>query len=208
MTDRPTSLPTTPGGLVLFHGAGGHRDHRLFLALEEQLPIPVARLNFPYRDLGPKRPPPRVATLLPFVADEAARLAAEWDVPVDSLVLGGRSMGGRVASMAVAEGLVSPAGLLLLSYPLHPPGKPEKLRVEHLPELTCPALVLQGDADPFGRPAEFDEFLPSFGGGARVVAVGPGGHDPTRTETLVAETARWLSVPLSGDPTPAPDPRG
>ena len=181
-------------GLILFHGAGGHRDHRLFLALEAALPVPVARVNFAYRDLGPKRPPPRVATLLPFIAETLEFHAAQWDVDPASIVVGGRSMGGRVASMAAAEGLIAPAGLLLLSYPLHPPGKPEKLRTEHLPDLRCPALILQGDADPFGKPAELEAFGGQFGGGVLIAAVGAGGHDPKDTDRMVAATTAWLGL--------------
>ncbi len=188
------SLDPSADGLILFHGAGGHRDHRLFLALEAALSIPVARINFPYRDLGPKRPPPRVATLLPFVADTLEAEAARWDLDPTRVVLGGRSMGGRVASMAAADGVVDPAGVLLLSYPLHPPGKPDKLRTDHLPGLRCPALVLQGDADPFGRPAELEAHAASFGGGVRIEGVGPGGHDPKDIERMVASCAAWLGV--------------
>lgn len=188
------SLAAPAAGLVLFHGAGGNRDHALFVALEERLGIPVRRVDFPYRALGPKRPPPRVQTLLPFVAETLASASTDWDVPPTAIVLGGRSMGGRVASMAAADGLIDPAGLLLLSYPLHPPGKPDKLRVEHLPQLRCPALVLQGDADPFGRPAELADHSGAFGGGVDIVGVGAGGHDPKDHDRLVVEAARWLGV--------------
>src|SRR6478735_7031730 len=82
-----------------------------------------------------------------------AAVAATAGAPPGSLVLGGRSYGGRMCSMAVAQGLPA-AGLILLSYPLHPPGKPENLRVEHFPEINVPVLVISGKSDPFGSPDE------------------------------------------------------
>ena len=72
-------------------------------------------------------------------------------MPPDRIVLGGRSMGGRICSMAVADGLPA-AGLVLISYPLHPPGRPERLRIEHLPALEVPCLFMSGTRDTFGTP--------------------------------------------------------
>src|SRR5690606_31693869 len=107
-------------------------------------------------------------------------------------VLGGRSYGGRMCSMAVAEGLPA-AGLVLLSYPLHPPGKPDNLRVEHFGDITVPGLVLSGENDPFGSPAEFDEHLAAIAGPVTVVWL-KGGHDPRNQDGLIASTVTdWLS---------------
>ncbi len=160
--ERPGQAPV--GGLVLFHSAGGDRDHHLFRALEEALDVPVARVNFPYREKGPgRRPPDRMPTLIDTVNRAVVDHSTAWGVPADRIVVGGRSMGGRAASMAVAEGL-EPAGLLLLSYPLHPSGKPETLRVDHFAAIGCPTLLVQGTRDPLGKPDEFARHLPAIAG--------------------------------------------
>ena len=126
-------------GLLLTPGAGSDRDHHTLVALEAALaPLPVERVDFPYRKEG-RKAPDRAPKLIASLVDDAARFSGESGVSPERIVLGGRSMGGRMCSMAVAEGLPA-AGLVLISYPLHPPGKPEKLRIEHLPalDLTCP----------------------------------------------------------------------
>ena len=107
-------------------------------------------MDFPYRKDG-RRAPDRAPVLLQAVREEAEALAARCD----RLVLGGRSMGGRMCSMAVAGGLRA-AGLLLVSYPLHPPGKPARLRTEHFPDLRVPCLFVSGTRDAFGSPAELE----------------------------------------------------
>ncbi|MEM9562015.1 MAG: alpha/beta family hydrolase [Actinomycetota bacterium] len=185
--------PYRPQGLVLFHGAGGDRDHRLFLRLDDELALPVSRVNFPYRRKGPgRRPPDRMPKLIEAVDEAVVEAAETWGVSPKRLVVGGRSMGGRAASLAMADGLDA-AGLLLLSYPLHPPGKPEKLRVDHLHRLARPVLVVQGRKDPFGTPEEFAEHLPAIRGPVTERWV-DGGHDPrsTRDDEIVAAIADWL----------------
>lgn len=151
-------------GLILFHGAGGDREHHTFLALESSLGLPVARINFPYRRRGPgRRPPDRMPKLIESVNQAIDEWSQTWMLDPNDIVVGGRSMGGRAASMAVAGGR-RVAGLLLLSYPLHPPGKPDKLRTEHLGAVTCPTLLIQGTRDPFGKPDEFAPHLSNIGG--------------------------------------------
>ncbi len=115
-------------------------------------PLPVWRVDFPYRKEG-RKPPDRAPKLIASVLADAAAFVAQVPCSADRLLLGGRSMGGRMCSMAVAEGLPA-AGLILLSYPLHPPGQPERLRVEHFPHLTVPCLFISGTRDPFGTPEE------------------------------------------------------
>lgn len=193
--------PYRPAGLVLFHGAGGDRDHRLFLRLDDELDLPVSRVDFPYRRKGPgRRPPDRMPKLIEAVNEAVQGAAAAWDVPARRLVVGGRSMGGRAASLAMAEGL-EVAGLLLLSYPLHPPGKPDELRVDHFPGVTRPVLLIQGRRDPFGTPEEFARHLPDIAGPVTETWV-DGGHDPrpSRDDEIVSSIARWLG---SGGPSPA-----
>ncbi len=181
-----------PEGLILFHGAGGNRDHRHFLALEETLDIPVRRVNFAYRDLGARRPPPRAPRLIEELNTVIPEIAEELGTEPRRLLLGGRSMGGRMCSMAVAEGLPA-AGLILLSYPLHPPKKPEKLRVEHFPEIRVPCLFVSGDRDPFGAPAEWEPHIPQIRGKATFEWLPGDGHDPKKNDPHLIDTVtRWI----------------
>lgn len=141
-------------GVLWTHGAGSDREHPQSVMLEERLsPLPVRRINFPYRDKPGKRPPDRAPVLLESLYAQLDRFCDELGVGTERIVIGGRSMGGRICSMAVADGLAV-AGLVLVSYPLHPPGKPEKLRTEHLPQITVPSLFVSGLRDPFGSPEE------------------------------------------------------
>ena len=118
--------------LLLYPGAGSDASHSSLVAIEQWVaPHPCRRLDFPYRRAG-RKAPDRAPVLLAAVRDHIAAVDAD-----EPLVLGGRSMGGRVCSMiaAGADGSPAPArlkGLVLISYPLHPPGKPDRLRVEHL----------------------------------------------------------------------------
>jgi predicted alpha/beta-hydrolase family hydrolase len=141
-------------GVLLAPGAGADRDQATLVALDTALSAAgatVGRMDFPYRKAG-RRAPDRPPVLIEAVRAEAVALS-----PSASLVLGGRSMGGRMCSMAVASGLVPRAvGLLLISYPLHPPGKPAVMRTEHFPSLTVPCLFVSGTRDAFGTPAELE----------------------------------------------------
>lgn len=149
-------------GVVLFPGAGSSAEHSSLRAIEDALaPLPVARVDFPYRRAG-RRAPDRAPVLLQCVRDEVRACAARLGVGTEQLVIGGRSMGGRMCSMAVADAddpLVV-AGLVLVSYPLHPPGKPEKLRTEHLGRITVPTLCVSGTRDSFGTPEELQAGFP------------------------------------------------
>lgn len=181
-----------PKAMLLWHGAGGNRDHSHFLALEEALDIPVRRLNFAYRERGPKQPPGRANRLVEEAMESIAEVAAELGVDPSEMVFGGRSMGGRIASMAVAEGQVA-AGLVLLSYPLHPPGKPMKLRVDHFPKIFCPVLFVSGDRDPFGMPAEWPKHFETIPGEVSVQWLEGDAHDPKKNNgTLVDAVTLWL----------------
>jgi predicted alpha/beta-hydrolase family hydrolase len=129
---------------VCAHGAGGHKDDQGMLRLAaalEPLGLQVIRFNFPYREAGSKRIDPMAILKKSFV--ENIRKSKP-------LIIGGRSMGGRVASMLAAEGLECD-GLLLAAYPLHPAGQPEKLRDAHLPQIRCPVLCLNGTRDALCR---------------------------------------------------------
>ncbi len=164
-------------GLVLFPGAGGTREHAILTALEDFLsPLPVMRHEFSYRREG-KRVPPRAPKLVAELKAEQQAIADKLGCRPDRLVFGGRSMGGRVCSMAVAEGMPA-AGLLLLSYPLHPPDKPDKLRVEHFADIKVPCLFVSGDNDPLGSREEFGRHLSQITGRVEAKFLDGGRHDP------------------------------
>lgn len=143
---RPTRGKTF---IVLAHGAGGNM-HTPGLAdvadLLTRKDIGAVRFNFPYAE-AKRRVPDRQDTL-----EACYRSVADHVRPHASrLFLGGRSMGGRIASHIVADG-ADAAGLVFLSYPLHPPGQPQRLRTRHLPRITVPMLFVQGSRDGFARP--------------------------------------------------------
>lgn len=189
-------MPTTTGApraALLFPGAGSAASHPSLVAIEEALaPIPVARADFPYRREG-RRAPDRAPKLLACVTEEAARLADRAQVDPAQIVLGGRSMGGRMCSIAVADGLPA-AGLALISYPLHPPGKPDSLRVEHFPRLTVPCLFVSGTRDPFGSPGELEAHTASIEGPVTHIWVDGGRHDlKGADEQIACDVAAWMS---------------
>ncbi|GII98347.1 hypothetical protein CLV28_0673 [Sediminihabitans luteus] len=152
-------------------------------AVGSALGIPVLRLDFPARLAG-RRAPDRAPVAVAHVHEQAAAFCAEHRIEPDALLLGGRSYGGRMCSMAVAEGLPC-AGLALLSYPLHPPGKPERLRVEHFGALVVPVLWVSGERDPFGRPDEVDAHVGAIPGPVTRVHL-PGAHDVRGKDAEVA----------------------
>jgi len=145
------ALASAGGGLFVFaHGAGGHMGDRGVLGVTEALlrrGLHVVRFNFPYREKGSSHPDtmPRLKECVAAVAAHARR-----EVGPQTLILGGRSMGGRVASMLAADGFPCD-GLLLLAYPLHPAGRPEELRDAHLAKIEVPVLCLNGTRDALCR---------------------------------------------------------
>lgn len=150
LLDGPDGAPLT---VALAHGAGGAMDSPFMTTIAEGLAaagLRAARFEFPYmaerRKDGKLRPPDRIDVLRDSWLEAIAALGA------DDLVIGGKSLGGRVASLVAERAQVR--GLVCLGYPFHPPGKPETLRVGHLLDMRMPALILQGTRDPFGRPSE------------------------------------------------------
>jgi predicted alpha/beta-hydrolase family hydrolase len=143
-------------GVVLFPGAGSSRDHVALVAIENELgPLPVLRVDFPYRKAG-KKFPDKAPVLVQCVKDEVRAFAQEIGCDTTEIVIGGRSMGGRMCTMAVSdvEDALGVAGVVCIGYPLHPPKKPEQLRIEHLPRLSVKALFISGTRDEFGTPEE------------------------------------------------------
>ena len=137
---------------MLAHGAGGHKDHPHMLALAEALAsagLKPVRFNFPYRDEG-RSFPDRMPVLVERYRAEAARSGGK------SPILAGHSMGTRAAVALAAEGHPC-RGLVLFSYPLHPPGQPGKLRLDHLQDLRVPVLSISGNRDTFCTPKLMDK---------------------------------------------------
>jgi predicted alpha/beta-hydrolase family hydrolase len=181
-------------GLLLTPGAGSAADHHTLVAIERAVkPMPTLRHDFPYRRSG-RKAPDRAPVLLADLTDAATAFAKKKRLPASSLVLGGRSMGGRICSMAVAGGLPA-AGLILISYPLHPPGKPEKLRVEHLPALEVPCLFVSGTRDAFGTPEELEKATSTIPGPVTHVWVDRGTHELKNADDQIVEAVTgWLGA--------------
>ncbi len=150
LIDGPQSTPLT---FAFTHGAGAPMDSDWMNTVTAEIAeggYRVVRFEFPYmaerRETGKKRPPNTQKVLL-----ETWRTVIE-DLGSDTLVIGGKSMGGRMASMVADEMKVR--GVICLGYPFHPPGRPEKLRTEHLVDLKTPTLICQGERDTFGTKEE------------------------------------------------------
>jgi predicted alpha/beta-hydrolase family hydrolase len=182
------------GALLLTPGAGSSAQHPSLLAIEAAVaPLPVERMDFPYRLAG-RKAPDRPPVLLAAVREGAAALVERAGVAPERLALGGRSMGGRMCSMAVAEGLPA-AALVLISYPLHPPGRPDNLRTAHLPDLTVPCLYVHGTRDPFGSPDELTAATAAIPGAVTHEWIDGRGHDLKGADRRVAElVAAWLAA--------------
>jgi hypothetical protein len=186
---------TPTWSLLLAPGAGADRNQAALIALDKvatEAGAQVARMDFPYRKAG-RRSPDRQPVLIDAVVDEVASLTGP-----DPLVLGGRSMGGRICSLAVAAGLgagaPTVAGLLLISYPLHPPGRPDKPRVEHFPAIDVPCLFVSGTRDAFGTPTELEEHTAAIPGPVTHHWIDGKDHALRNTEREVGEaTLAWLS---------------
>ncbi len=179
--------------MLLTHGAGSDRDHPTLLSIESAVaPLPVDRIDFPYRAAGRKGPPDRAPKLIASIEEAHAALARRSGVAPDSIILGGRSMGGRMCSMAVAEGLPA-AALVLLSYPLHPQGRPDKLRIEHFPSITVPTLFVSGDRDPMAPARDLRAHAEAIVGPVTFHLLEGTRHDPKGRDDEIAEVvARWI----------------
>ena len=185
---------TVPAGLVLTPGAGAGSDQPSLVAIEEALTpagVRVERVDFPYRLAG-KKAPDRPPVLLATVIDAAGALASELGVDGTRVAVGGRSMGGRMCSMAVADGMAA-AALVLVSYPLHPPGKPDRLRTEHFQAISVPCLFVSGTRDSFGTQVELEKATAAIPGPVTHVWIDAGDHGLRRKDAEVAGHVRdWF----------------
>ena len=164
---------------IFAHGAGAGMDNDFMLAVAQGLAardIEVVRFNFLYMqqvsETGKKRPPDGMPKLLAYYHQMLVEYGG--DLP---LFIGGKSMGGRVATMLLAEDMADTAlvkGVAVLGYPFHPPGKPDKLRVEHLADMACDCLIVQGERDVMGNQIEVSGYdLPA---GVKVEFLPDGDH--------------------------------
>lgn len=192
------ALALKPGVVLLFPGAGANREQPALVAIDSAISAmkgwTAERADFPYRRAG-RRAPDRPPVLMAAVRDELTAIGARRRV-----VVGGRSMGGRICSMvaAGADGAEPPAqvvGVVTIAYPLHPPGEPERLRVEHMPDVTVPWLFVQGTRDPFGSPDELVEWTATVAGPVTHHWVENRGHDLKGADAEVSGViTSWLAT--------------
>lgn len=161
--------------VLIAHGAGAGKDHPFLVGIAgalDGLGLATARFSFPYSEQGRKMPGPAAHAVATWRAIVEATRAAH---PGRRIWAAGKSYGGRMASLAVAEGLAVD-GLVYLGYPLHPPGRPDRPRTEHLPAIAVPQLFIEGTNDPFIQPlSQFEEALAACQD-ARVHWIEGGGH--------------------------------
>jgi predicted alpha/beta-hydrolase family hydrolase len=184
--------------LILAHGAGGTKDTPQLKSYADKIAargLGAVRFNFAYAE-AKKKAPDRTDKLEACYRAVATEVAAR----AQRLFIGGRSMGGRIGSHIVAQGFPA-AGLVFLAYPLHPPGKPERLRDEHLKSIEIPMLFLQGTRDPFAKPDLLEATIAALPT-ATLHRVQDGDHShkvPGRTaadvvDELVDATFGWLEI--------------
>ena len=202
---------TTPGGaLILGHGAGAGQLSTFmvdFARALSALGIDVITFNFLYTEQG-RRIPDRAPALESCFRAVIDRVRAEIDSARRSLFIGGKSMGGRIASqVAAADAALPIAGLVLLGYPLHPPGKPDERRDKHLPAIARPMLFVQGTRDAFGTPAELAPLVDALQPPPALHVVAQGDHsfklarkDPAAQAALYAELQRVIAAWIRSAP--------
>jgi predicted alpha/beta-hydrolase family hydrolase len=209
--ERTTAIPYAADNpvhatLVLAHGAGAGQQSAFMVGFARALAargIDVLTFNFFYAE-GRRRVPDRTDKLE--ACYRAAIAAAREHFRRSAVFIGGKSMGGRIAThLAAADDAetLGIAGVVLLGYPLHPPGRPEQLRAAHLPRIRVPMLIVQGERDPFGTPGELRPILDTMSARVTLHVVENGDHSlaPSRRADAIASTyaafqdviANWLS---------------
>ena len=210
--EAPTSAPRliesadeAPATVLLAHGAGAAMDSPFMAAIASGLAATgwrVVRFEFPYmarqRETGRRQGPDRMPVL-----QEAFRQQVrleQTEQPGRPLFIGGKSMGGRVASLLIDELAATDGvrGCLCLGYPFHPPGKPLQLRTEHLAALQTPTLILQGERDTFGRREEVETYNLSPQVQLRWIASGDHSFKPSKSSGL-SEAGNWATAVAVGD---------
>jgi uncharacterized protein len=190
--------------LVLAHGAGAGQRHPFMVSVAGALAgrgIDVVTFNFPYIEQKRRAPDPAPALESCFRAVITAAVDRGL-LGTRRLFIGGKSMGGRMATHLAAQGLDALAGVIALGYPLHPPGKPQQMRTAHLPAITVPLLIVQGERDAFGTPAELAPVIADMRAPVTLHVVAGGDHSlPARGRTnsdaiepLDVVIARWITA--------------
>lgn len=192
----PSSSPR--GALALTHGAGSNCDAALLVAVAEAFVSSghaVLRFDLPYRQARPRGAPHPSGAARDREGIRQALDSLRGAAPKVPLWLGGQSYGGRQASMAASEDAKLADGLLLLSYPLHPPGQPNKLRTEHFPSLRTPAFFVHGTRDAFGSIEEIEIARPKIHARTELYIVEGGGHGvPPKTASEIATRfLKWIA---------------
>jgi predicted alpha/beta-hydrolase family hydrolase len=193
--------------LVLAHGAGAGMEHPFLAGFARAIAgagVGTLRFNFPYVERGRRSPDPERVLREAWLAAFDSAVASAGGRPV---LAGGKSLGGRIASMCVADGMPA-AGLVFLGYPLHPPGKPERARDQHLDRVTVPMLFLQGTSDPFASPDLLRGVVRRLGARAELEEIEGGDHsfnvrgrrtDPREVGAGLAELAAPFVRRVAGD---------
>ena len=188
-------------GVILFPGAGTSANHQSLVAIETSLKrinpeFNVRRVDFPYRSAG-KSFPDRTPVMINCVRDAIKQAAKDWCCEESEIVVGGRSMGGRMCSMAItqAEQKLEVAALVCICYPLHPPKKPENLRSEHLPRITVPTLFISGTRDEFGTVDELKNATATMKTKVTHEWIEGARHDLKNKDEVVADlVAGWVGA--------------
>ncbi|MCX5966872.1 MAG: alpha/beta hydrolase [Cyanobacteria bacterium] len=202
LIDGPDDAPAT---VLLAHGAGAPMDSSFIASIADGLAEKgwrVVRFEFPYmarmRETGRRQGPDRMPVLQETFREQVRLERGEW--PERPLFIGGKSMGGRVASLLIDE-LASSQGVrgcLCLGYPFHPPGKPLTLRTEHLAALQTPTLILQGERDTFGKREEVESYALSPRVQLEWIPSGDHSFKPTKSSGL-SEAENWATAVALSD---------
>jgi len=189
------------GAVVLTHGAGGSRESPLLQKICDQWAARgwlAVRYNLPYRRRRPKGPPSGSAA-----SDQAGIVEAiefAHTLTKGPVVAGGHSYGGRMTSMVIADATAKVDALTLFSYPLHPPGKPERARTEHLPHIAVPTVFTHGTADPFGSIDEVGAAVALIPAATEIVEITGARHDLGSKSLDVPALAVDAALRLLGAP--------
>jgi predicted alpha/beta-hydrolase family hydrolase len=193
----PTATASKNVRVILAHGAGAGQRHPFIAGVARRLAdanIDVWTFNFPYMEQK-RRAPDRAPTLegcFRRVIDIARGSAG----PPDALFVGGKSMGGRIATHLAAQG-DQMAGVFALGYPLHPPGKPEQLRSAHLGAISVPVLIVQGERDTFGTPSELSQAIAAMNAPVTLEIVEGGDHSLATRGRSADQLYEWLATVIT-----------
>ncbi len=202
----PAAAAEPAARLVLAHGAGAGQRHPFMTGMAHALAargVDVFTFNFLYTEQG-RRLPDRAPALEACFRCAIGVARALPGTDARALFIGGKSMGGRMATHLAAEGVDALRGVVALGYPLHPPGSPDQLRTAHLPGIAVPTLIIQGERDVFGTPSELAPFVAAMSAPVTVHPVAGGDHSlavkgrapADGYEATAAVIASWMAAIL------------